>query len=161
MRTLVKELHTGCAAIGRGGWDKMSYTDWGHTGPIIKKQYQWLHGFAEAIQEQKDTISLAAIKARAHLYGQAGGYTANFMQAGDIASQLPWIPRDGSTECLNGCKCSWELTRIGSENGNHIIQAVWTLHPAEHCGDCVARQGHVEIVRVPFGTEIPLFIGGL
>lgn len=162
MRTLIKELHTGCAVIGKGGWDRMSHADWGHTGPLIKKQYQWLHGFAEAIDEQRDTISLAAIKARAHLYGQAGGHTANYTQAGsDIRSQLPWIPRDGSTECLNGCKCSWTLTPLGVEDGYQLVQAVWTLHPAEHCVDCIARSGHTEVIKVPAGVEVPDFIGGL
>lgn len=162
MRTLIRELHTGCAAIGKGGWDQMSYAEWGHTGPLIKKQYQWLHGFAEAVSDKRDTISLAAIKARARLYGQAGGYTANYTQAGaDIRSQLPWIPRDGSTKCLNNCKCSWVMTPLGVEGDNQLVQAVWALHPAEHCEDCLARQGHTEIVKVPVGEAVPDFIGGL
>ena len=161
MRTLVRELHTGCTAIGKGGWDLMTPKGWGQAGAAIKKQYRWLHGFAEDIEERKDTISLAAIKARAHLYGEAGGYSANLAQAGDIASMLPWIPRDGQSECMNNCKCAWILVEGEPEAGMKTITATWTLSPAEHCDTCLERSGHVETLVVPAGTEVPDFIGGL
>jgi len=101
MKRAIRELHSSVAAIGKGGWDKMTWADWGRLGPVMKDQYRYLHGFAEAIAANKESISIDAIKARARMYGNAGGFSSIVVQAGDVfATKLPWLPKDGSTECF-------------------------------------------------------------
>lgn len=162
MKQAIRELHTSTAAVGAGGWDEMTFQQWGRLGTPLREQYRYLHGFAETIQEKRDSISLAQIKARARLYGKAGGYSASLIQAGGtIESLLPYIPRDGSTECLNGCHCRWELSVAEErDDGTRVVHAIWLMSPAEHCDDCIARHGNVETIEVPPGVKIPAVIGG-
>jgi hypothetical protein len=162
MKVLIRGLHTSTAAIGKGGWDNMESADWGRLGTPLREQYRYLHGFAEAISDKRDTISLAQIKSRSRLYGGAGGYSAALMEAGsDIESQLPFLPRDGSSECLNGCKCRWELevTNI-ADNGVKTVKCIWKLSPAEHCDTCKDRNGYIEIIKVDGSVAVPNTIGG-
>jgi len=116
MKKMIRELHTSTAAIGKGGWDQMTPADWGRLGPVLKGQYKYLHGFAQYVEENKDTVSLKAIQARARMYGNAGAFSSIVVQAGDVISKkLPWLPKDGSTECLVNCKCFWKLNIVGTE----------------------------------------------
>lgn len=162
MKRLIREFHSSMAAIGKGGWGEMTWADWGRLGPIVKEQYRYLHGFAETLAEKRDTISLAAIKARAHLYGSAGGYSAAITEAGFVIQDLlPWIPRDGSTECLVNCCCRWELDIVGESGDFYTVRCVWRLAPAEHCPDCIDRNGHVEMIRVHKSVTVPKIIGDM
>lgn len=161
MRTRMREYIGGMAMISKGGVDSMTPSDWGKVGAELKKQYKWLHGFSQAIYENREDITVEAIKARARLYGEAGLKMAHIIQAGDIVGFLPWLPKDGSTACLNRCHCSWNIS-ITSKNeqaGTKEVQAVWALHPAEHCEDCVGRDGHTVVFEVPIGLAVPSVIG--
>jgi len=162
MKQLIRGVHTSTAAIGKGGWDQMTWSDWGRLGTPLREQYRYLHGFTETINSQRDTISLRAIQARARLYGNAAGYSAILMQAGaEIADQLPFMPKDGSTECWNGCHCIWLLDVIDTlDNGTQVVQATWRIRPAEHCQDCVDRNNYVHMVYVQKGVIVPKTIGG-
>lgn len=163
MKRIIRESHTSCAAIGKGGWGEMGAKDWGRLGTPLREQYKYLRGFADFISENRDTVSLAAIRARARLYGEGAGGSAVLMQAGAVFEDiLPWIPKDGSTECLNRCKCHWELSVTGTQSdGFRQVRAVWVLSVAEHCNTCVGRDGHVETFVVPAGTVVPDMIGGI
>jgi len=160
MRTQLRLFHTGCAAIGKGGWAGCTSSDWGKVGAILKEQYRYLHNFAQDIYDKAETITEKAIAWRAKLYGLKGGYTAARIQGGDIADLLPYLPRDGSTECLNSCRCLWLLTEGDIEEGIKPVEAIWTLSPAEHCATCVSRDGHIENITVLAGVEVPSQIGG-
>jgi len=160
MKKLIRELHSSVAAIGKGGWDAMTPADWGRLGPVMKSQYQYLHRFAEKIASERDTISIDYIKARAHLYGNAANNTLAMVQAGQVLTEkLPWLPGDGSTECLINCKCRWELEIIGKEGDFNIVQAIWHLGEAEHCDDCVERDEYVVTLNVYKTIPIPAIIG--
>ena len=162
MRAELRQLHSSAAAIAKGGWDNMTSADWGRLGTPLREQYKYLHGFANTIAEQSDTISLKAIQARARMYGRATGNTTAIIQAGSIIeSLLPWLPGDGSTRCLVNCKCRWDLRiiKIDKKSGDKTVKAVWRLSPAEHCEDCLERNGHVETIVVPKTVVIPKYIG--
>jgi len=162
MRAELRQLHSSAAAIVKGGWDQMTSADWGRLGTPLREQYKYLHGFANTIAEQAETISLKAIQARARMYGRATGNTAALIQAGAvIEGMLPWMPADGSTKCLGSCKCRWELRiiKVDKKSGDKTVKAVWRLSPAEHCVDCLERNGHVEILVVPKDTIVPKYIG--
>lgn len=161
MKKQIRELHSSVAAIGKGGWDLMTPADWGRLGPQMKEQYRYLHNFAQNIAENRDTISINAIKARAHMYGNAAGHSACMIEAGQVLSDmLPWLPKDGSTECLVNCKCRWELVVIDRVGDFNLVQATWRLGIAEHCDDCVKRDGYVHMMRVYKDIQIPKTIGG-
>ena len=164
MRALIRELHASIAAIGKGGWDQMTFADWGRIGPIVKEQYRYLHAFAEKIALDRDSISLAAIKARAHMYGNAGEFSAIKIQAGDVFSKkLPWLPKDGSSECLVNCMCMWSLRVIDTvKRGGrtyNLIQATYHNRPAEHCETCIERNGKEVLIEVHESVPVPETIG--
>jgi hypothetical protein len=84
------------------------------------------------------------------------------MQAGaDIASQLPWMPKDCTTECCVNCKCVWLLEIVDTlDDGSRLVQATWRIRPAEHCQDCIDRNNYVEIIQVRADVEVPFMLGG-
>lgn len=162
MKGLIRGMHSSAAAIGKGGWDNMTFQDWGRIGPEVRKQYRWLHNFAEYIAENKDSLTLKAIQARARLYGEAAGHSNILMQAaGDIIGQLPYLPRDGSTECMVRCKCHWSLAVQDVQDGMQIVSATWKLSPAEHCATCLDRNGNTVVIQVPVGVIVPSYVGGI
>lgn len=160
LKKAIRELHTSVAAIGKGGWDQMTWADWGRLGPVMKEQYRYLHGFAEHVAQNRESISLSAIQARAHMYGNAGSFSSVMVQAGDVlAKKLPWLPKDGSTECLVNCRCYWSLSVIDEDKEWKYVQAVWNLRPAEHCTDCIERSGYVTTIQVHKTVLVPATIG--
>lgn len=163
MKSLIRNAHSSAAAIGKGGWDLMTAQDWGRLGTPMREQYRYLQGFAEVIAANKDTISLRAIQARARLYGEGAGASTVRMQADvDIIGQLPWYPKDGSTECLNRCHCRWDMKVVSTmPDKRKVVEAVWRLGDAEHCETCVSRNGHKVTIIVQQDTYVPGSIGGI
>ena len=161
MRTLIKEMYTSASAIGKGGWDNMTFSDWGRLGNPLKDQYKYLQGFASDIAQRAEDITLPYIRSRARMYGNSAGYVAQLMQAQpDLIQNLPWLPKDGSTECLVNCKCFWELSVIKKSKTTKTVRATWRLRPAEHCPDCVARNGYSTTFEVHIDTRVPPILGG-
>ena len=157
----LRQYYSSAAAIGKGGWDEMSFADWGRLGPVMKDQYGYLQGFAEHVSENRETVSLKYIKARARLYGEGAGFGSALMEAGTVfESLLPFLPRDGSTDCLNRCHCRWENT-ISSRDGQWFqVKSIWLLGIADHCPTCIGRNGHTVSNRIHERVEIPAIIGG-
>lgn len=155
MKALIKGLHTSVGSIGSGGWDNMDPAAWGRVGAEIKKQYRYLHGFAEWISENSDNASIDAIKNRARMYGDASGYTAEVLANQELFSKLPFMPGDGSTECLTHCKCEWILTTLDKKKGSKTVLAVWKLGVAEHCQDCIDRSGYTTTITVKPDMIVP------
>lgn len=161
MKKMIRELNTATTAITKGGWDNVGSRDWGRLGPHLKLQYNKLHGFAQYVTDNKDKVSLKYIRARARLYGEGGLRSAVIVSTPVfIADLLPWLPKDGSTECLNRCRCYWKLDITGKQGRINIVRAVWHLVAEHNCKDCPPRDGHVEILEVPDDVTIPSRIGG-
>jgi hypothetical protein len=161
MKKMVRELNTANVAIVKGGWDEVSSRDWGRLGPHLKFNYKRLHEFSQKIANERATISLPYIRARARLYGEGALAGAIKISAPVfIADLLPWMPKDGSTECRMRCKCYWELEVVSVANRIQVVRATWRLRDAEHCEDCVARKDHVETLNVPDDVAVPSQIGG-
>lgn len=168
MRTRLRIFLVNAGMIGKGDPDQMTPSDWGRIGQHMRQQYRWLHGFSQDIYENRHTVTVRAIQARAHLYAEAAGKIATDIQAGDLRDQLPYLPGDSSTTCLNRCACRWIMS--GSETDRELgIQSVtytWTLTPeVEHCeprgglAGCIERIGVTAAVTVPIDVEVPAFIG--
>jgi len=158
-RTRLRQFMSGIAMISAGGPDKMTPSLWGRVGSHFKKQLKWLHDFAKDIYEKRKTVTEAAIAARSKLYAKAGGKLAVDIQAGDYRDYLTWLPKDGSTLCLNGCLCSWVQSINASSESEKTVTSTWTLSPAEHCDTCISRDGYVEVHVVPIGMSVPPVIG--
>lgn len=167
MRTQLRLFHTGCTAIGAQGWDDVTPSQWGRTGAILAAQYLFLHRFAQDIYDRREYITEKSIAWRARLYGAKGAYTAGVAQAGGLLEFLPFMPKDGSTTCLNNCKCHWSLTASAPVDGAKQVTAVWTLTPAEHCEaspgfeGCVDRNGVTVQFVVGEGVKVPARLGGV
>jgi len=157
----MRQFYSSSAAIGKGGWDNMTNADWGRLGPVMKEQYRYLQGFAEHISLNRDTISLKYIKSRSRLYGEGGAYGAALIEAGVVfEALLPWLPRDGSTECLNRCHCRWSNRVVSKQRDFKLVESTWRLGEADHCTTCFKRDGHQVFNRVHESVHIPQAIGG-
>ena len=66
MATELKALHNASAALGAGGWGTMTPAAWGRSGASLRKEYAYLHRFAQQIANGE--LSEAAIIHRAGLY---------------------------------------------------------------------------------------------
>lgn len=162
MRKLVREMHASIAAVGKGGWESMTKSDWGKLGSQLKKQYKYLHGFAENVDANRETVALGSIQQRARMYGEAAKAALYIASTPiEIIEQLPWMPKDGSTECLVNCKCIWMLKVVKVSRSSKTIEATWRMTPAEHCDDCIARSGFKVVISVPKAVEVPAIIGGM
>lgn len=169
MKQIIRELHSSVAAINKGGWDQMTWEDWGRLGPILKDQYKYLHQFAQKIATNRETISLRAIQAQARLYGQSSMKAELVTIPLPIEKLLPWMPRSGNgqigmgkgegTECRMNCCCGWVLKIIRRKGDWVYVDAIWTLSPSEHCETCVDRDGYTVHMRLHSSVEVPDTIG--
>ena len=160
MKKMIRELGASTAAISKGGWDNMTFQDWGRLGPVLKEQYAYLHGFADYINTNRDTMSIEYLKARASMYGRPSAHIMSMMTAGiEISHLLPWLPGDMSTLCDGNCKCHWSLD-IEDHVGNvNTIRAVWHLTPAEHCETCLDRNGTTLTFDLDDSIYVPPTVG--
>lgn len=72
--------------------------------------------------------------ARAAMYAEQTG--ASYYSGTFKMWALPAMPRDGSTQCLSRCNCSWDVQELDGE-GN--ADAYWRLGPSESCQQCIER----------------------
>ena len=106
----------------------------------VAAQLRYLEGFAAARGE----MSEAAIKTRAELYALSTQATYHAARWGDW--ELPFVPCDGSSECLGRCRCSASVADNGDGSGVYT----WTLGAGEserHCGTCPGRAGDHPVKR--------------
>jgi len=136
MATEMKLLHTGAAAVGRGGWAQMTPSDWGWTGYQLRQQYAYLRNFAHDIATGRQPMD-GRLLSRSALYAEAARSTQRNMQrrtgqrAGRLEernvlgvaeqhcedcpylSDLGWVPIGtlpliGARQCRVRCACTIE-----------------------------------------------------
>ena len=133
MATEIKLLHTGAAAVGRGGWAQMTPSDWGWTGQRIRAQYGWLRNFAHDVAVGHQPMD-GRVLARAAMYAEAARSTQREMQRFNAqtigrtqernvlgaaehcggcldATSRGWVPLGslpaiGARTCRSRCRCS-------------------------------------------------------
>lgn len=134
MQSELRALYNSTSALAVGGWSKMTPVEWGRNGQILRGEWRYLAGFAQAIANGELTPAQAA--ARARLYAgkaysrfwaedQLRQIAAGMVEERWIDTKLPgecdscaalaargWVPigtlpspGDGSTECLGACRC--------------------------------------------------------
>ena len=140
MREELRVLHTNALVISYGGeWNAVPFTEWGRLGGHIRGQYQYLHRYAQQVQQSAMNAlsggkfySEKYLQWRSKLYG--GNARASFYR-GLAQGLLPQVPGDGQTQCKTGCQCELRFEE-GDQPG--LLWVFWELRPAEHCHDCVS-----------------------
>lgn len=135
MRQDVKSSFIDQYVLARGGRGQMTQADWGRVGAMLKGQYGFLDGFAEAIA--RGELSEAQIAMRAGMYHDSSVQAferANALSRG-ITVRLPAYPGDGSSECLSNCRCHWDIQPV--EGG---FDCYWVVDSTvENCPTCSSR----------------------
>lgn len=136
MRGLIKTTYLDEYALAHGGRNNMTSRDFGIVGNMCRDQYGYLNNFAGEINAGE--LSPAQIRARGRMYIESASQAYERAQAEVRGirgpNALPAYPGDGSTACRTNCRCSWEYRETET-----AWEVTWTLHPAEHCEDCLAR----------------------
>ena len=164
MRDEIKAMHTAAAAIAHGGWDQMTFSDWGRVGAEVRKQYEYLHRWAQTLAAevaQGIPLSEAQIAARANMYGNSS--RATYSRISQVAigidpSVLPAHPGDGTTACYTNCQCRWDPVEVDARRGDWDYY--WRLGVAEHCATCEARTAAWNPYRVRRGEGESTILSG-
>lgn len=68
---------------------------------------------------------------------------------------LPFRPKDGTTICMNGCKCDWVWEDVNADGGDWDVR--WTLDRSggvEHCATCLTRAVAFNPLKIRGGVII-------
>jgi hypothetical protein len=107
LRTTLRRMHSQHAALGIGGWDRMTPRDWGRIGYALREDYARVQRLAQAVQAGEVSLSQALQRAD----GYMGNARAQYYRA--------------------------EQDRLQpSEPGNEVVSRR-LLGAAEHCPDCL------------------------
>jgi hypothetical protein len=131
--------HTAAALAGiatrtgqRTTVNSMLPSDRERLGARLSDQLDYLGGFATALRAGQ--LTPGQTQARADLYSGAIRATETEARYGDWV--LPFVPCDGSSECLGNCRCSTRITEEKDGTGWYY----WELGPNEqHCTTCPER----------------------
>jgi hypothetical protein len=77
MRTELRRLHTTNAALGAGGFDRMTFKEFGRTGGLLRNDYQRMTNLANDIVAGKASLPQALQRVR----GYVGNARVNFFEA--------------------------------------------------------------------------------
>ena len=104
MEQQIRTTHAATAAAAKGGWDRMSKSDWGWVGSQVKKQYQYLDKFIRDVESGKMKLN-GMVNVRAKMYAYAGRGTYEEMRGRMMKVRGKKEERRvlGVAEHCNGC----------------------------------------------------------
>jgi len=134
MRNNIKTVFVAQYMLGRGGRNNMTQADYGRLGFMLRRQYEFLRGFAQDIASGRYTVdSIGAVAARANMYIEASSQAFERAKTeGRGVPRLRQYPGDGNTQCKANCRCHLRIKET-----DKLWQVFWKLGKAEHCQDCV------------------------
>lgn len=106
--------------------------------------------YLERFDRERANLTDGQIRVREQLYAKAIQATYHRARWGDW--DIPWVPGDGSTECLGNCLCSVNLV----DNGDGTGVYTWTLGKGaseQHCDTCPGREGDHVVKRKGYATK--------
>lgn len=136
--------HTAAWMIGQEGSD-LAASDQKRLVRDLRSQLGYLDNFTVEIQDAAEFQK--GWNARARMYSEAVG--ASYYAGKFKMWALPALPRDGSTQCLSRCNCSWDVQELAGE-GN--ADAYWRLGPSESCQTCLERAQQWSPIRFRDGV---------
>ncbi len=113
VRDELRRVHLQNAALGAGGFDRLSFREYGRAGQLLRQDYQRMTNLTNDIAEGRVTLPQALNR----VHGYVGSARINFLEADRDAA------RQGAN--LRGAQLE-ERRRLGA---------------AEHCRDCVRLAG--------------------
>jgi len=113
----------------------------------VAAQLRFLNNFAIEIQDAPQFQP--GWKARAELY--AKGIGQSYWRGATRLLPLPAMPRDGTTQCLGNCNCSWSIAELPGE-GNY--DCTWVMGAAEHCQTCKQRASDWAPLKIRDGRVV-------
>ena len=136
----IKIMHTASTAAAKGGWAQMAQADWGKTGSLIKRQYEYLNSFAADIASGKQPLN-GRVMQRARLYAQAsrGSYEEmrrrEFSNHGYIEERRVLTAAEHCNGCIEQAKRGWQpigtLDPIGAEECRTNCQCEFEYRTSE------------------------------
>jgi len=124
--------------------DTLSAAQEKRVASALREQANYLNGFGDAVEANGWNESSGV---RAGMY--ADSVTPVFWQGRTWGLPLPSLPGEG-TQCLNHCRCEWQIVPLDAENGDY--DAYWKLNEdAEHCQTCAQRAHDWQPVQIRRG----------
>lgn len=134
MEREIEKLHSTAYIIGLGGLANATAQSFATIAVLVADQVEFLHKWADELRKEAKH-SLAKIKARAALYLNSANATLLIALTDALGMpRLPAYPGDSSSACKSNDKCTWRFQKV--DGG---WDCFWTLHPAEHCRQCLGR----------------------
>lgn len=112
-------------ALGRGGWEQMTQSDFGRMGGRLQFQYRRLNAFAEDIW--RGDLSDAQIRARAKMYATANrtalfdGRTQAKIGASFIEERRILNPAEHCQDCIGYAALGWQPIGTLPEPGQQSV----------------------------------------
>ena len=111
MKSAIKDAHLRSAALAKGGWDRMTPSDLGRVGQLVRDEYRALEQWTEEI---KTGLPLdGRLRTRGQLYAQAGRATFHQVQAVEMTRAGLDLARsvksaaDHCQECIDEEDAGW------------------------------------------------------
>lgn len=137
--------HTAALMVGQGSTE-VSPQARRYLDKTVRAQLKFLNGFALDIQDAAEFKP--GWLARSALYVQ--GIGASYWKGATRMLPLPAMPRDGTSQCLSNCTCSWEIVQLDGD-GNY--DCTWHLGATErHCQTCPQRASEWAPLKIRGGV---------
>ena len=135
MADILYAYHLAGWYVGQGTDDDPTDEQMDRIAAVVAEQLDYLDNFRNDLLKEDDDTLAPAYRNRAEMYGRATVVSLWMGKAGQF--RLPAYPRDGSTDCVVGCNCTWIFGDIDLEVGN--MDVTWRLGASDHCTQCQAR----------------------
>jgi hypothetical protein len=132
MRRRLKNAYVAEYTLGKGGVERMTQSDYGRIGNMLKTQYKYLRSYLDDVAAGRETKGTAANRARNFLGSARSAFSRGRGRGRDI--DLPYHPGDGGTECHGNCRCYWDIQEDDTE-----VRAYWIKTANESCAGCDSR----------------------
>ena len=132
MRRRIKNAYVAEYTLGKGGVERMTQSDYGTLGNLLKRQYGFLRSYLDDVAEGRETKGTAANRARNFLGSARQAFSRGRGRGRDL--DLPYHPGDGGTECHGNCRCHWDIQEDDEE-----VRAYWKVQAAKPCAGCLSR----------------------
>lgn len=133
MRVALRNAHVAEYALGRGGVNAMTPSDFGKVGRALRDQYAYLNRFA--LEIEAGMLSEAQAAARASTYTGAGVTSFEQGQASAWGATTPILP---GQDCygMGNCRCS-----LSYKETETTIEITWNLGGTNPCPVCQQHAG--------------------
>lgn len=148
MRETILTTYAAQWSAGKGGWRQMTDADWQALGLMVREQWTWLGGFADAIS--LGSLSERAIAARAALYIASSVQAFEAGHAAAFNVDLPALPGEGSV-CRTSCRCWWVLDK---RDDGHVLASWRNEQDRKVCTTCQQRGDDWAALLLPIKPDL-------